>query len=76
MKWHGQRGLNRLLSNQLQTRIVQFVPRLELARLSAAGVADDLRRAGEVDLADSMVAEIMAAQRRAVLNATTEQPLE
>lgn len=64
--WHGQRGLNRLLSNQLQARVVQFVPRLELGRLSAAGVVDDLRRAGEVDLADLVVGEVMAARRRAV----------
>jgi hypothetical protein len=72
VSWHAQRGLNRLLSNQLQTQITKVVSRLELARLSAAGVVDDLRRAGQVDLADATVAEIMAAKRRAVLHVPVE----
>ena len=72
MSWHSQSGLNRLLSNQLQTQITKVVPRLELVRLSAAGVVDDLRRAGAVDLADALVAEIMAAKRRAVVHVPVE----
>lgn len=64
MGWHTQRGLDRLLSNQLRRCITQVVPRPELWLLSASGVYSELRRAGEIDIADQMVQEVLAALRR------------